>query len=136
MDNNERVKQILELNPNLIRKKFINRADGRIEWVCKHGIGHTVYSPDEYFVHGCDFCCKGIKLPKDTWTLEEGLKNVENFNQISKREIISDVKEQVDVFINKVKNDMDNWVGKNISGRNINRNAVKKILHDRKGDLL
>ena len=34
------------------------REDGRIEWVCKHGIGHTVYYPEwSDGVHGCDRCC-------------------------------------------------------------------------------
>lgn len=36
------------------------REDGRIEWICYHGIGHTVFSPikGKYaFVHGCDGCC-------------------------------------------------------------------------------
>jgi len=56
-----------------IRKEFLKknkkakidetdfRADGRLEWYCKHGVGHTVYSPDNNFVHGCDGCCKNIK---------------------------------------------------------------------------
>jgi len=40
---------------------FQKRSDGRIEWVCTHGIGHTVSAPkpiNEFsFVHGCDGCC-------------------------------------------------------------------------------
>lgn len=51
-------------------KKPINelqyREDGRIEWVCSHGIGHTVYNPfsnSKYgFVHGCDGCCNDIDV--------------------------------------------------------------------------
>ena len=34
------------------------RSDGRIEWVCEHGIGHTVYSPGKNYIHGCDGCCE------------------------------------------------------------------------------
>lgn len=42
------------------------RADGRVERMCGHGVGHTVSIPyryrgtDEewaYFSHGCDGCC-------------------------------------------------------------------------------
>lgn len=42
---------------------IINRADGRAEWVCEHGIGHTIFVPPEFehidawWVHGCDGCC-------------------------------------------------------------------------------
>lgn len=40
------------------------RSDGRLEWICPHGIGHTVQVPAKYkddkswWVHGCDGCCK------------------------------------------------------------------------------
>ena len=41
------------------------REDTRIEWVCEHGIGHTVYAPEvmgKYgYSHGCDGCCNNIK---------------------------------------------------------------------------
>lgn len=37
------------------------RVDGRIEWVCKHGVGHTIYSPGRHYQHGCDGCCGGLK---------------------------------------------------------------------------
>lgn len=44
------------------------RADGRVEWVCEHGVGHTVYAPEKMkesgYVHGCDGCCR--KIFKDT----------------------------------------------------------------------
>ena len=39
------------------------REDGRIEWTCEHGIGHTIVVPakyqdeDSWWVHGCDGCC-------------------------------------------------------------------------------
>lgn len=39
------------------------REDGRIEWICKHGIGHTIDSPRDgkyEYVHGCDGCCVAI----------------------------------------------------------------------------
>lgn len=39
------------------------RADGRVEWICKHGVGHTVghilrqeAAKDYNYVHGC---CSG-----------------------------------------------------------------------------
>ena len=43
----------------------ITRADGRIEKLCEHGIGHTIYVPEEHkdddywWIHGCDGCCSG-----------------------------------------------------------------------------
>lgn len=62
------------------RDKYIDRLDGRIEWVCEHGIGHTtpesaISCADKYKEyekgyatrdevisawrsHGCDGCCK------------------------------------------------------------------------------
>lgn len=39
------------------------RYDGRYEWVCKHGVGHTVYvlhefeEINEWWRHGCCGCC-------------------------------------------------------------------------------
>lgn len=46
-----------------IKKEDLNyRADGRIEWLCEHGVGHTVFAPvDMDFVHGCDGCCKDLE---------------------------------------------------------------------------
>jgi len=43
-------------------EEFLTRLDGRIEWLCKHGMGHTVWFPKESSeVHGCDGCCKELK---------------------------------------------------------------------------
>ena len=42
------------------------RIDGRVEWVCNHGVGHTVMVPEEYeksdawWSHGCDGCCREL----------------------------------------------------------------------------
>lgn len=51
---------------NLPIEELSFRDDGRIEWICKHGVGHTVYNPNDWgeytYVHGCDNCCKDIKL--------------------------------------------------------------------------
>ncbi len=42
------------------------RMDGRIEYVCKHGIGHTIWAPKEMgesrYSHGCDGCCSIFTL--------------------------------------------------------------------------
>ena len=46
-----------------IEMTFCHRVDGRIEAVCKHGIGHTIDAPKVYKKqrhwqrHGCDGCC-------------------------------------------------------------------------------
>ena len=50
-------------NPDIEDKDLNWRLDGKLEWVCKHGAGHTVYSPDnKTLVHVCDGCCKHIIL--------------------------------------------------------------------------
>lgn len=44
---------------------YQKREDGRIEWICKHGVGHTIDAPEKYKkelgsywnVHGCCGCC-------------------------------------------------------------------------------
>lgn len=42
-------------------EEFSRRADGRIEWVCEHGVGHTIWYPKHSdSVHGCDGCCKKL----------------------------------------------------------------------------
>lgn len=47
------------------KNEFLVRADGRIEWACEHGIGHTVWAPESQgkagYVHGCDGCCSRLK---------------------------------------------------------------------------
>lgn len=42
-------------------EEFNIRADGRIEWVCKHGVGHTVFSANGDYTHGCDGCCEELE---------------------------------------------------------------------------
>jgi len=59
---------------NKPESEFLVRMDGRIEWVCEHGVGHTVYAPPELgdwgWVHGCDGCC-GIDVPVDVLPIDE-----------------------------------------------------------------
>lgn len=44
---------------------LIYRMDGRIEWCCEHGVGHTIYNPHDWgkysMSHGCDGCCSRLK---------------------------------------------------------------------------
>lgn len=42
--------------------KKIYREDGRIEWVCNHGVGHPWGTSKDKWeswmgIHGCDGCC-------------------------------------------------------------------------------
>ena len=58
--------EIIELIPI---DKIIYRTDGRIEWRCEHGIGHTMWHPvNSDTIHGCDECClkfiEGVKNDK------------------------------------------------------------------------
>ncbi len=47
------------------------RMDGRVEWVCEHGVGHTIRVPFKYindeswWSHGCDDCCSKNKEVKE-----------------------------------------------------------------------
>ena len=42
--------------------EFRVRLNGKIEWVCEHGIGHTVWYPKgSDGVHACDGCCHKLK---------------------------------------------------------------------------
>jgi hypothetical protein len=61
------IEKVLEFNPEFERDNLIVRTDGRIEYNCKHSCGHTVYSPNKDYIHGCDGCCKNynVVLPKD-----------------------------------------------------------------------
>lgn len=50
----------------IVMSKINLRADGRVEWVCPCGVGHTIKVPkgkediDAWWVHGCCHkgCCK------------------------------------------------------------------------------
>ena len=42
------------------------RSDGRIEIICEHGVGHTVFSPgNRDYIHGCCGCCKDYVVVED-----------------------------------------------------------------------
>lgn len=54
-------KIFLKRNQKCKKKDLFWRADERLEWICKHGIGHTVFAPEpENWVHGCDGCCADL----------------------------------------------------------------------------
>ena len=55
-------------------KDYIFRDDGRVEWMCEHGVGHTIaVQPrfnfeswkDRWGTHGCDGCCLPVWKLKD-----------------------------------------------------------------------
>ena len=59
------------LNPD--RTTLIWRLDGRLEWMCEHGVGHTVFAPKirqddgtihQNWIHDCDGCCSGLEIPR------------------------------------------------------------------------
>ncbi len=56
------MKTMEEVAKKYKKGELCHRADGRLEWVCEHGIGHTVWYPKGFGskagpVHGCDGCC-------------------------------------------------------------------------------
>lgn len=68
MSNNiiKQLEKDIKITP--IEKNIQMRGDGRLEWICKHGIGHTIAvptnwpkpsdgRPDWRYIHGCDGCC-------------------------------------------------------------------------------
>jgi len=56
------MRKIIAKKYNRPESEFLTRTDGRIEWICKHRIGHTVWFPKgSDGVHGCDGCCKQLK---------------------------------------------------------------------------
>lgn len=53
---------------------ILRREDGRMEWVCEHGIGHTIWYPEgSDGLHGCDGCERG-KTTQITKEFKEWLK--------------------------------------------------------------
>ena len=53
----------LKRNRHCTRDQLHWRGDSRMEWMCKHGTGHTVFSPrDNDFMHGCcmEGCCSSL----------------------------------------------------------------------------
>jgi len=54
---------IIRINPTLKEGELGLRIDGRVEWQCEHGVGHTVWVEPKYrkqkawWSHGCDNCC-------------------------------------------------------------------------------
>lgn len=46
----------------LKKGEIFRRMDGRIEWICEHGVGHTIWFPKgSNSIHGCDGCCSKHK---------------------------------------------------------------------------
>ena len=48
----------------MMLEKYIRRADGRVEQICEHGVGHTVDDgkmASYMLIHGCDGCCAKVK---------------------------------------------------------------------------
>ena len=70
------IEQAEKIIPTLAKKYGIEesslhiRLDGRIEWICSHGVGHTIHAPMEgsaWFIHGCceEMCCNKLKEAKE-----------------------------------------------------------------------
>ena len=73
----------LKDNPK-INPKDIKSRDYRLEWICEHGIGHTIWAcnDDELdihsdYVHGCDGCCRHL-------VIDEISKKYEKNDDVSK----------------------------------------------------
>ena len=60
----------------LTRQKYL-RADGRVELICTHGIGHTMAVPtaekdnEDWWSHTCDGCCK----------MRDGIYNIQSIEE-------------------------------------------------------
>ena len=70
--------QIVLENQKMKKGELGLRLDGRIEWVCEHGVGHTVWVEPKYakinawWSHGYDKCCDTKKFK----VLKKRLKKV------------------------------------------------------------
>lgn len=65
MENKTNMKKYIEkIKKHFPNSSIVYRSDGRVEWVCEHGVGHTISVPRRYenqeswWAHGCDGCCK------------------------------------------------------------------------------
>ena len=94
-------------------EEFLMRADGRCEWVCSHGVGHTVCVPKEYinsdawWSHGCDGCEKYLLkenlLPYDRLTIIDETGRVYERYNIVIQQLIQDDGKTLKLFINEKK---------------------------------
>lgn len=64
LTNDKVIKRLLKLNPQIKPEDLKWRFDGRLEWICSHKYGHTIYDPCDIFSHGCDGCCCEINPVK------------------------------------------------------------------------
>lgn len=50
---------------HLEMKNIHFRLDDRVEWICEHGIGHTIFDvANQPRIHGCDGCCSKLEKRK------------------------------------------------------------------------
>ena len=68
------------------------RLDGRIKWICEHSIGHTIWSPEGYYVHGCDGCCRVFMGTK----IKDGIRNIARNVPIHRKQ------EQIERLVNEI----------------------------------
>ena len=84
--------------------KINYRSDGRIEWVCPHGIGHTFFVPKQFrkqkawWSHGCDGCCTNNK--------ELMLKDIKDYLLEQQKTDDTITTEMIDEEIKFIKNDL------------------------------
>lgn len=92
------MERVLKENPYVPSKEFGFRIDGRVEWFCKHGVGHTVFAPiGSDLVHGCDGCCKNVSTIKvvDTSPTTKTDKSASTNNEIKKCKKCGQPKERI-----------------------------------------
>ena len=61
-------KEVLKLNPWMKKEELYWRMYAQLEWICEHGVGHYVFSPDNFYTHGCcgKGCCDKLKVLPNT----------------------------------------------------------------------
>lgn len=55
-------KRVIHANPDIEEEHLKWRIDKRIEWICECGVGHTLFSADDVFIHGCCGCCEDKEI--------------------------------------------------------------------------
>jgi len=61
------------------KKDTVIRRDGRMEWICEHGVGHTYSAPERLikygYIHSCDGCCHKSPRFKELYIESRGREN-------------------------------------------------------------
>ncbi len=74
------------MKKNKFTGDLLIRGDGRVEWVCGHGVGHTIAVPKgsdkTFWIHCCDGCEEGITDQDIKRMIEKHRKVCKNIGEL------------------------------------------------------